>query len=232
MTSSGPLSPPRVVLAAAIVAALLGTGCKEDPGPGKLFEEDGTYELVSYDLDGSGYTDVRVQNADEAFLMRLDASKKVAQMAMCAENETDDPGSSQCRLSSGTDSFWFCHCFAYAYEENQMQWRQFQAGDAPPKVEFTGEGGGGPAPTDDTATGGSGGGGETAAVDPAADTIVNLAEIPGVQGEYEFAPLPVGVFGSDGLVARYQFQLRAPSLFDQAIDVDPEGRATCQPCVP
>ena len=82
----------------------------------------------------------------------------------------------------------------------------------------------------DTATGGSGGG-ETAAVDPAADTIIQLAEIPGVQGEYEFAPLPVGVFGSDGLVSRFRFQQRAPSLFEQVFE-DPDGRAPCQPCVP
>jgi hypothetical protein len=215
----------HVVLGAAIVAA---PACKADPGPGKLFEEDGTYELVSYDLEGSGYMDVRVQTGDEAFLLKLDSSQRVAQTAMCAENETDDPGTSQCRLASGTDSFWFCQCFAYAFQRDQMQWRQFQAGDTPPKVEFDAEGGGGPGPSDDTATGG--GGGETS-VDPAGDTIIMLAEIPGVQGEYEFAPLPIGVFGSDGLVSRFQFQQRAPSLFDQVFE-DPDGRTPCQPCVP
>ena len=235
MTSSRPSSPPRVVLRAALVAALLGTACKEDPPPGKLFDEDGAYELVQYNLEGDGYVEVvmpGVTERDEAFLMTLDASARVAQVAMCAENDMQDPSDAQCR-TAGDNSFWFCQCFAYAFVKSQMQWRQFQPGDVPPQVSFTGDDGGSTPPTSDSATGGSGsGGGETGAVDPAADTIIDLAEIPGVQGEYEFAPLPIGVFGSDGLVSRYRFQQRAPSIFDQVIVEDPDGRPTCQPCVP
>jgi hypothetical protein len=233
MTPSRTSSRPRVVLGAAFIAVLFLAGCPKDPPPGKLFDEDGSWELDAYDLSGSGYTDIRVQTADEAFLLKFDASARVVQTAMCAELETHTPANTQCRLTAGDDSFWFCKCFAYAFVEDQMQWRQFEAGETPPKVDFTGEGGGGEGtPSDDTATGGSsGGGGGTGAVDPAADTVIQLAEIPGVVGEYEFAPLPIGVFGSDGLVSRHRFQQRAPSLFDQVF-ADPDGRTACEPCVP
>lgn len=227
MTSSRPSSPPRVVLGAALVTALLGTACKEDPPPGKLFDEDGAWELVQFDLDGSGYTPVVMPGVtvrDEAFLLKLDAKARVAQTAMCAETENQSPENSPCR-GAVQDTLWFCHCFAYAFVEDQMQWRQFQPGDTPPKVEFDADGGSPSGP----ATGGSGG--ETGASDPAADTMIQLSEIPGVQGEYEFSPLPIGVFGSDGMVSRFRFQQRVPSIFNQVFE-DPDGRAPCQPCVP
>src|SRR5262245_5320315 len=105
MTLCRPLSRPRVVLGAAIIAAMIGPGCKEDPPPGKLFEEDGSYELVRYDLDGSGYSEIQVQSREAAFLMKLDAKAKVAQTAMCAENEDDTPETSLCRLAAPDESF-------------------------------------------------------------------------------------------------------------------------------
>ena len=225
----------RVVFGAVGAALFLGAGCKDPPpGPTKLFEEDGSYSLKNFDFDGSGLSEIEPNNREDAFLMRLYAEEQVAQVAMCAESEEEDPTNSPCRtLATGTS--WFCECFSYAYEEDQMLWRRFSAGMTPPMVEFAEDsasaGASASASATDTDTDGGGGGGGTAGIDPAADTLITLAESAGIKGQYVFAPLPIGVFGSDGVSSQYVFQQLAPSLFDQVFE-DPDGRPGCQRCIP
>lgn len=222
--------PPSLILGATC-AALLATGCKEDEGPGKLFEEDGTWELTQYNLEGEGLQEVDPDNRGEAFLMKFDAQRQVVQTAMCAESETDDPATSVCRLVP-QQTQWFCHCFAYAYQEDRMIWRQFTAGESPPMVPFT-EGGSTPTPP---ATGGAdtdtdgGGGDETGGVAPGGDVDVMVAPFGMISSTYQFTPFPVGVFGSAG-ASTFVFEQKAGSKFDQVFD-DPDGRATCEPCIP
>jgi hypothetical protein len=109
-----------------------------------------------------------------------------------------------------------------------MQWREFTAGELPPDVEFMDpDAGGGEA---DAGTGGTGGGG-------GGDIYVNLTEVAGANGVYSFQPMPMGVFGSDGVADRFELVQRATSLFTNTNykDMndptnDPEG--ACEPCVP
>ena len=45
--------PMRRALILVTVAALAAGGCKDDPPPSKLFEEDGVWSVITYDLEGN-----------------------------------------------------------------------------------------------------------------------------------------------------------------------------------
>jgi hypothetical protein len=168
-----------------------------------LFDEDGVYSLERYDLDGAGFSEIDSNTRENAFLMKLDAGARVAQVAMCGETEGDLPSDSLCRVLGGETSSWFCSCYAYAFGGSEMLWRPFSPDETPPDVAFPGESG---------------------------DTQIVVEIVEGVAGMHEFSPLPEGVFGSDGVDAAFRFQLVAPSIFDQVFD-DPEGRPGCTPCI-
>jgi hypothetical protein len=231
------LRSPHRLLYAAVPAALIlfATGCSKDDGPGKLFEEEGVWSLTQYNVDGDGLTNIDNQVRGDAFLMKFTADRKVVQTAMCGEAETDTPGTSQCKLLVN-ETAWFCRCFAYAYQGDEMIWREFAAGETPPDVEYT-EGGNTPPPgssAGSTATGGDtdtdGGGGDTGSTGGGADTRIMLGAISGVASTYQFRPLPVSIWGSDGTASSYVMQQKANSIFDAVLD-DPDGRPSCQPCI-
>lgn len=217
----------RALASLALIGSFALGACKaEDPGPGKLFEEDGVFEVTHYSLDGAGLSPINVTNRAEAFLIKFDATENVVQTAMCAEDVDDTPETSLCRLStSGTQ--WNCNCYGYAFEESQMAWREFNAGDMPPVVEL-GEVAEPMMGATDTDTDG-GGAGDDGTV-PEGDAMVNVGEVQNIGDTYTIGPLPVGIFGSDGLSSIYQLQRKAPMNFDQVF-ADPDGRAVCQPCI-
>ena len=225
--------PHHVLMIGALLAVATTGGCKEDEGPGKLFEEDGTWELVQYDI-GDGLAAVDAQNREEAFMLKFDAGQQVVQTAMCAENETQTPTTSLCRLLEN-ETQWFCRCFAYAYEGDRMLWQEFQPGETPPMVTFTDDGmsstppatsgGGGDTDTD------GGGGGETGAAPSGGGTEITVAPFGMISSTYGFRPLPTGVFGSQGASSNFIFSQKARSKFDQVFE-DPDGRPSCTPCIP
>lgn len=210
------------LLCAMLTIAGTLQGCKDDP-PGKLFEEDGVWSMVRYDL-GDGSKEVNQTTRKDAFLLQFIEAENVVTAAACGMPGEDTPENSVCRLSPGMTA-WTCRCFAYAYEESTMQWREFEAGTTPPHFGFeephAGDGGG-----DGSGTGG--GGGE--------DTYVNLSTIATSSQTFTFQPLPQGVFGGDGTIHSFQFVQKTPSIFtgpamdDNAPLIDPEG--ACEPCVP
>lgn len=230
-------SPHCLLYAAAGAALLFAPGCSKEEGPGKLFEEDGVWSLTQYNLDGDGLTTIDNGVRGDAFMMKFTAESTVVQLAMCGETEMDTPGNSQCKLLPN-DTAWFCRCYAYAYEEDVMYWREFAAGETPPMVEFPDENapasstapatsGGGDTDTD----GGSGGAmGDTGGSMAGGDVMVQLGALPDITSTYQFRPLPVGNWGSDGSISSYVMQQKANSVFDQALD-DPDGRPSCQPCI-
>lgn len=212
----------------SLVLVVLGLGltagaCKGDPPTPKLFDEEGAWSLVRYDIEGSGdLKEIDVNNRRDAFLLSFDSHEKVVTSAACVETENDTPASSSCLLTPGTTD-WFCHCYAYDFVREQMLWQEFDAGDIPPDVSLADldEADGGEATAGET----GGGGGE--ATD---QTLIELAEIMGVSSTYNFRPLPLGLFGSDGETSRFVFQIRADSVFDRVYD-DPDGRQGCEPCI-
>jgi hypothetical protein len=226
-------SPHSVRYSLLLAALALPSGCGDDE-PGRLFEEDGTWELEQYNLDGEGLTEISADNRGAAFLMKFKASRRVVQVAMCGEVETDTPQTSLCRLLSGGTA-WFCKCYAYAYQEDEMIWREFAPGSEPPSVPFT-EGGSNIPPASsgggDTDTGGETDSGDSSDTSDGGggDARINLSPVANISSTYSFRPLPFGVWGSDGSISSYVMQQRATSLFDQVL-ADPEGRPSCTPCV-
>ncbi len=253
MSKSAPR--PRLALRTLLWGAFIATsgsiaGC-DDPGPGKLFDEEGTWELTQVSLEGSTFNPIDPNTRSQAFLMQFDAKNKVVQTAMCADNEREGPTDSLCRLSV-TSTQWFCSCFAYDFVEDQMAWQQFDAGSVPPEVDLgdlpdpsvpAGSEGGdvsggaesggvetdGGGDTDEGEAGDADGGAE----EPAPGGPIHqlqVSEVTDIADTYDFTTLPEGIFASDGVASKYIMQRKAPSLFDQVFE-DPDGRPPCEPCV-
>lgn len=209
---------------------LVATACADDPGPGKLFDEDGTWELKSLALSGAGLEDIP-GNREGDFLMKFDAENKVVQTAMCSNRENSTPNNSECQ--GFEDAQWFCQCYGYDFVEDQMAWQMFEAGNMPPVVKVGEEpeasevGGGTDTDTDGGSGGGTAGGGEPV---PAGGVHqLTVIEVLGTAATVDFTPLPAGVFGSDGMASKFIFQKKAASVFDPVLEG--EERPTCQPCI-
>lgn len=208
-----PFSPTRtgLIALASTLSCTASSGCKEDEGPGKLFEEEGVWSLARYDLEGTGaLQDINKTSRGDAFMLKFEPEKGVVSTASCGEDEDKTPATSQCRLDP--NSSWFCRCFGYAFEESEMKWVEFEAGSLPPEVMF-----------DDMMMmpAGTGTGGDTGAAMPGEPTIITVAELPDQASTIDFRPMPFGVFGSNGTSSRYVFQQKTPSVFDEV---------TCDPC--
>jgi|GEM_PF-1345686 len=247
MFTSARSASRSLFLGALVATALVTTGCKDDPGPGKLFEEEGTWELVQFGLGGTGLEEVQ-NNRAKNFLLSFDEENMVVQTAMCSNDETDTPANSEC--AGFNDSRWICQCFAYDFVEEEMAWLEFNAGETPPIVKVgespsnSGDAGGegGDTDTDGGSGGGESGGGESGGEEgggdeagggdeggPMAGHQFVLTELAGTSATFDFTPLPAGVFGSDGVASKFIFQKKAASVFDVVLE-DPD-RPSCQPCI-
>ncbi len=216
----------RVIASLALVGSFALGACKEeDTGPGKLFDEDGVFEVTFFSLDGAGLRMINTTNRAEAFLIKFDATENVVQTAMCGEDADDTPENSLCRLSP-TGTQWNCNCYGYAFEESTMVWREFNAGDTPPEVVIGEVAEPMMGDTDTDTDGGGGDDGSAAGGDP----MLNVGEVANIAATYTIGPLPMGIFGSDGNASLYQIQKKAPTKFDQVF-ADPDGRPVCSPCI-
>jgi hypothetical protein len=235
----------RPILSALSVLCLAATvGCKEDPPTPTLFDEAGAWTLTRYDLEGSG--DVMPINnnlRENAFMLLFEPEVKVVTTAACVNPVEGEftPANSSCLLAP-SDTQWQCRCFAYAFEEDKMLWREFDAGTIPPEVTFEmmadggntppagGTAAGGTGDAGGTAGGGADAGAETGGTPAGADHQISLAEVADIAGSYTFLTLPLDVFGSNGSTSRFIFQTRSPLLFDRVYE-DPDGRPGCTPCI-
>lgn len=226
-----------IVLVATGLVAILA-GCS-DPPPGTLFDEDGVWSLVEYDI-GDGLNDLP-QARKDAFLLKLDKKNKVATAASCTSESMNftTPDNSPCH-SSEPETEWQCRCFAYAFQEEVMQWQEFAPGAAmAPKVKFDPDafnmsGGGGEesggGTGDGTGSGGGEGGSESGGMSGGDLTVITISELPDRSDTYDFRPLPLGLFGGD-FTSHFIFEARASTLIDQ-VYMDDEGRkAYCEPCL-
>jgi hypothetical protein len=217
---------PSLFVLGALGLCLTGA-CQDDQPPPKLFQEAGVWSVVSYDLEGTGsQQDINNANRRDAFMLSFDSHAKVVTTAACIESDGDTVADAPCLLSADTTR-WDCRCFGYDFVSEEMLWREFNAGDLPPKVSIS-EADDPPAPMGGSESGGSEGGGGGGGGD--GDTLITVAEIMEVASTYNFRPLPLDVFGSNGDSSRFVFQKRAGSVFDKVFD-DPDGRPTCSPCL-
>jgi hypothetical protein len=216
---------PSLFVLGALGLCLTGA-CKDDPPPPKLFQEEGVWSVVEYDIEGNGdQMDINDANRRDAFMLSFDSHEKVVTAAACLEDEDNTVVDAPCLLSPDTTD-WSCRCFAYDFVREEMLWREFNAGDPAPAVSLS-EADDPPASADSGGSG-SGGGGDGGGGD--SDTLIIVSEREDVASTYNFRPLPTDLFGSDGELSRFVFQKRAGSVFDRVYD-DPEGRSPCAPCL-
>ncbi len=224
---------PTLLVLATLALGLTASACKDDPPTPKLFQEQGTWAVVSYDLEGNGeQRNVNEMAVRNSFLLQFDTAEKVVTAAACVEVESDTVDSSPC-LIYPQDTMWYCRCFAYDFVRDEQLWREFNPGEMPPTVKLSEADGGGAADEgagSGSGSGSGGGGGDGGgAVD--GDTRIMLSEpSDAVNSTFNFRPLPEGVFGSNGENSRFVMQKRADSVFDPVFE--DEVRPTCEPCVP
>jgi hypothetical protein len=235
------MTAPRTLLAPLSLACALSllAACGNDE-TSTLFDEAGAWSVVRYDLEGAGDLPEVSPDRRDKFMLSFDKGASVVTSAACASSVDgrDTPADTPCIATPG-ESEWVCQCFGYAFENDRMKWREFEAGSAPPTVSFDDGGGdgGGPPAGDDAATGdggsGTGGADDGGADDaggppPGSDFTVQVAETE-QSATFAFIGIPTGTFGSNGTTSRFIMQARAPSLFNQAFE-DAE-RPTCEPCI-
>ena len=92
-----------------------------------------------------------------------------------------------------------------------MVWQEFAPGDMPPAVGAV-DGG------DET-----GGGTGTGAHE------VNLSKFGDTAATYQFDSLPVGLFSSDGDIAKHVFQQKAPTIWTD-VDLNEDGMMDLEQC--
>lgn len=201
----------RLLLTLIPLSLLTVSACGDEEDP-RVFEEEGTWSLQRFALDGTNWKPIDQMPRDNAFLLRFDdtAGSGTVAAATCVGGGSASVEASTCRID--INHTWECRCFSYIHEEaNIMQWQEFAAGEAPPPVvEETGEG----MLEDDCDT----------ECDPSVS--INVQKDNEVNGAVIFSPLPgrTDVWGESGLfnsgypsaTPRYQFLKKSESLFEES----------------
>ena len=180
-----------LLIPASLSFCVLAGGCQEE-GYVTLFDEDGTWSLLSHDVEGSGtFKTIDSPNREDKFLMRFvrtsaaeaEPAGKVA-AATCID-VADDMG----LLSSSCNDGFTCRCFNYSFDQTTMIF-----------TEYEGEGGFLYTPED----------GEPAPGEPVA---VVVSEVETNNVTFVYRPLPSRLFESDAVNSAYEFRQKADSLF-------------------
>jgi hypothetical protein len=144
-------------------------------------------------------------NRADRFLLRFKPSDGVLAAAACTEQGTAVDIDSS-NCTNAALASWSCECFAYTFEGDHMAWQSFT-----------------PVP-----------GELPPAVGDGAHELT-VAPALGVSDVYDFMSLPVGLFGSDGAVAKHAFTRRAEQVWtdvDANVDTVPDLEACSRSCFP
>lgn len=188
-----PRKPAALALIAPLaLAAAVSGGCNNDPQYVTLFEEDGAWSLVMYNIEGS-YVANDSTNRRDKFLMYFDrTSAAEARPAgrMAAATCIDAMGD-QSLKSSACDAGFTCRCFDYTFEDATMVMAEYAPAGGELYVPEEGE------PT------------------PGEPVTVFLSEVEESVNTYNFKPLPFMLFESDQMESQYHFRQKAASVFDE-----------------
>jgi len=182
-----------LLLPASLSLCVLAGGCEEE-GFVTLFDEEGTWSLISYDLEGSGtYETIESTNRIDKFLMHfVRTSAEGAEPAgKVAAATCIDLGGDQSLTSSSCNDGFTCRCFNYSYNEATMTFTEYEAANATLYAPMEGE----PAPGEPVA--------------------VFLSTVDNNDFQFIFKPLPSRLFQSDAMISGYQMRNKADSLFEQ-----------------
>jgi hypothetical protein len=186
--------------AICVVAAVLGGGavggCDDDPIP--LFDEQGTWALVKFDLDGKGLTSFDVGARAEKFLIHFNQEKSIVAAASCL----DSMGRVDLTTTLCDTGTFQCRCFNYTFEETLMTWSEFapEGGALPPD------------PPEDAM-----------AQKPGDPVPIGLETYPESGQTYRYSTLPYGLFNSDEETTKYVFQSRGDAAFMATACMEPCG---------
>jgi len=192
------LSSPALLALPALFLALVASGCKEEEPP--LFDETGVWAIEKYALDGGQLQDIP-QERKNAFLLNFDTDLGVVAVGSCYSATNQDLDSAICKTNPAA-AYWECQCFAYEFDKSRMVWQSFMPGDTPPTV------------IDDPT------------IEGAKSFEVLVEVFPDLGRAYLYNPLPIGVFDSDGALAKYVFAQKSTTVWDNA-EVAPESLAEC-----
>lgn len=180
-----------LLIPASISLCVLAGGCQEE-GYVTLFDEDGTWSLISHDVEGSGtFKTIDSANREDKFLLRFvrtSAAESEPAGKLAAATCIDVSDDSGLTTSSCNDGFT-CRCFNYSFNETTMIF-----------TEFEGEGGFLYTPAE----------GEPAPGEPVA---VVVSEVEDNNVTFVFRPLPSRLFESDATGSAYELRQKANSLF-------------------
>ena len=181
---------PKLLLPGALCAlsTLLTLACSEESVP--LFDEQGTWALTKFDIDGKGLTTFDVGSRAGKFMLHYDTASQIVASAGCKDSmgRTDIT-----QTLCDTDQF-ACRCFNYVFTEKQMVW-----------TEFAPEGGSLPDPPPEDA-------GVPA---PGENVTIVLEDFPESGATYRYSTLPYGLFNSNGdpAASEFVFQSRGDTAF-------------------
>lgn len=167
-------------LAALCALAMAAGACKEEE-PISLFDEQGTWFLKLFDIEGTGLTNFDVAQRENQFLIHFNKDAQIVASAGCIDSmdRTDitetlcDTGNFQCR------------CFNYEFTDTTMVWTEFT-----PKGGVKAE----DPPMDSTAP------------KVGEPYSISVEAYPESGQTYRYSTLPYGLFNSDGETSRYVFQ--------------------------
>jgi hypothetical protein len=186
MRTHKPFLPGALCALALAVTAI--SACNDEPVP--LFDEQGTWSLTKFDIDGKGLTTFDVGSREDKFLLHYDQDAKIVAAAACL----DSMGRTDLTTTLCDTGKFACRCFNYEFTEKQMVWTEF-----PPK-----DGELPPPPPEDAAVPAPG--------EPVTFAVENYPE----SGQtYRYDTLPYGLFNSDGdpAASEFVFQSRGDAPF-------------------
>ncbi|HFE44738.1 MAG TPA: hypothetical protein ENJ18_04475 [Nannocystis exedens] len=186
-------SMKSLLLPASLCLCALAGGCKEE-GFVTLFDEDGTWSLLAYDLEGSGALEtIDSPNRKDQFLLRFVRTSGEEQKpeGIAAAATCKDVGGNQNLTESTCNDGFTCRCFKYSFNETTMIFTEFAADGASLYTPQEGE---------------------PMAGEP---VTIFLEEVEDAASTFIFKPLPAQLFQSNAVNSRYEFRQKADSLFSK-----------------
>ncbi len=187
-----------------ILGCVLASASCGDDEPLKLFDEQGTWVMTRFNLDGAELKKHNISEREDKFMIHFNEAQGIVAAAGCIDSmDRTSITETLCDLD-----IFVCQCFNYTFEEDRMIWTAFapEGGSLPP-----------PPPED---------AGVVSPGEPHGLAVELFAEMGNT---YRYTSLPYGLFNSDGLISSYVFQARGDTVFMPTGCMEACGIAAAEP---